>query len=130
MGAALGIGICLAALNVKYRDIKHVIPFFLQVWLRYTGRISDQPCSRALAVALQFESNDERGGRVPVNSSWHVHGTRSYVRSFCRHGIALDGQRTLLLFPKNGTHIRRRRIKMCLVGTRDDLSNAGGTLSN
>jgi hypothetical protein len=129
MGAALGIGICLAALNVKYRDIKHVIPFFLQVWLRYTGRISDQPCSRALAVALQFESNDERGGRVPVNSSWHVHGTRFYVRSFCRHGIALDGQRTLL-FPKNGTHIRRRRIKMCLVGTRDDLSNAGGTLSN
>ena len=36
MGAALGIGIWLAALNVKYRDVKHVIPFFLQVWLFVT----------------------------------------------------------------------------------------------
>jgi homopolymeric O-antigen transport system permease protein len=33
MGSALGIGIWLAALNVKYRDVKHIVPFFLQVWL-------------------------------------------------------------------------------------------------
>jgi lipopolysaccharide transport system permease protein len=36
LGAALGIGIWLAALNVKYRDVKHIVPFFLQVWLFVT----------------------------------------------------------------------------------------------
>jgi homopolymeric O-antigen transport system permease protein len=36
MVAALGIGIWLAALNVKYRDVKYVVPFFLQVWLFVT----------------------------------------------------------------------------------------------
>jgi lipopolysaccharide transport system permease protein len=36
MGAALGIGIWLAALNVRYRDVKHIVPFFLQVWLFLT----------------------------------------------------------------------------------------------
>ena len=36
MGAALGIGIWLAALDLKYRDVKHLIPFFLQGWLLVT----------------------------------------------------------------------------------------------
>jgi lipopolysaccharide transport system permease protein len=36
LGAALGIGIWLAALNVKYRDAKHIVPFFLQIWLFVT----------------------------------------------------------------------------------------------
>jgi homopolymeric O-antigen transport system permease protein len=36
MGAALGIGIWLAALNVKYRDVKHIVPFFIQLWLFIT----------------------------------------------------------------------------------------------
>lgn len=33
---ALGIGIILSALNVKYRDIKYVIPFAVQIWLFVT----------------------------------------------------------------------------------------------
>jgi lipopolysaccharide transport system permease protein len=32
-GAALGVGLWLSALNVEYRDVKHVIPFLVQVWL-------------------------------------------------------------------------------------------------
>jgi lipopolysaccharide transport system permease protein len=31
--AALGIGLWLSALNVRYRDIRHVIPFLTQCWL-------------------------------------------------------------------------------------------------
>jgi lipopolysaccharide transport system permease protein len=31
--AALGIGLWLSALNVQYRDIRHVIPFLTQCWL-------------------------------------------------------------------------------------------------
>lgn len=31
--AALGVGIGLSALNVRFRDVRHVVPFFLQVLL-------------------------------------------------------------------------------------------------
>jgi len=33
MAAALAPGIWLAALNVRYRDVRHVIPFLVQIWL-------------------------------------------------------------------------------------------------
>jgi lipopolysaccharide transport system permease protein len=29
----IGVGTWLSALNVRYRDVSHVVPFFLQVWL-------------------------------------------------------------------------------------------------
>ncbi len=34
--AVLGIGMCFAALTVSYRDVAHVIPFLLQLWLFLT----------------------------------------------------------------------------------------------
>jgi lipopolysaccharide transport system permease protein len=33
MAAAIGVGSGLAALNVKYRDVRYVVPFLLQLWL-------------------------------------------------------------------------------------------------
>jgi lipopolysaccharide transport system permease protein len=33
---SLGVGMWLAALNVKYRDIRHAIPFLIQVWMFVT----------------------------------------------------------------------------------------------
>ena len=33
MGVAIGVGSWLAALNVKYRDVRYVVPFLLQLWL-------------------------------------------------------------------------------------------------
>jgi lipopolysaccharide transport system permease protein len=33
MGTAVGVGAWLAALNVKYRDVRFVVPFLLQLWL-------------------------------------------------------------------------------------------------
>jgi lipopolysaccharide transport system permease protein len=33
MGTAVGVGSLLAALNVRYRDIRYVVPFLLQLWL-------------------------------------------------------------------------------------------------
>ena len=32
MAAALGVGAWLSALNVKYRDVRFVVPFFVQIW--------------------------------------------------------------------------------------------------
>jgi lipopolysaccharide transport system permease protein len=31
--AALGCGLWLSALNVQFRDVRHVVPFLMQVWL-------------------------------------------------------------------------------------------------
>ena len=33
IAVALGIGIWFSALNVKYRDVRHVLPFLTQVWM-------------------------------------------------------------------------------------------------
>lgn len=33
LGAAFGVGLWLAALNVRYRDVSYIIPFVIQVWL-------------------------------------------------------------------------------------------------
>jgi lipopolysaccharide transport system permease protein len=31
--AALGVGIWLSALHVKYRDVAHLVPFIIQIWM-------------------------------------------------------------------------------------------------
>jgi len=36
VGAALGIGLWLSALNVQYRDVRHLIPFLTQFWFFIT----------------------------------------------------------------------------------------------
>jgi homopolymeric O-antigen transport system permease protein len=43
----LGVGIWLAALNVQYRDVRYVVPFFVQIWLFVTPVI--YPSGRVLA---------------------------------------------------------------------------------
>jgi lipopolysaccharide transport system permease protein len=35
--AALGVGLFLSAVNVRYRDVPYVIPFMLQIWLYLSG---------------------------------------------------------------------------------------------
>lgn len=35
-GTALGVGMWLCALNVQYRDVRYVVPFFVQIWLFVT----------------------------------------------------------------------------------------------
>jgi lipopolysaccharide transport system permease protein len=34
--SSLGLGLCLAAINVKYRDVRYVLPFFIQLLLFVT----------------------------------------------------------------------------------------------
>jgi lipopolysaccharide transport system permease protein len=33
MGVALGVGLWLSAMNVKYRDVRYAIPFMIQLWM-------------------------------------------------------------------------------------------------
>jgi lipopolysaccharide transport system permease protein len=52
---SLGIGLWLAALNARYRDVSHVVPFLIQVWMyaspvAYSSRLI--PAEWRLAYAL------------------------------------------------------------------------------
>ncbi len=53
--AALGVGTLLAALNVRYRDFRYVIPFLVQVWMFATPSVYmevAQPSSPAASLAV------------------------------------------------------------------------------
>lgn len=47
LAIGLGVGIWLAALNVEYRDVRYVVPFFIQMWLFVTPVI--YPASKVVA---------------------------------------------------------------------------------
>lgn len=34
--AAVAVGVCLSALNVRYRDVRYTIPFLVQLWFYAT----------------------------------------------------------------------------------------------
>jgi lipopolysaccharide transport system permease protein len=44
---SLGVGMWLSALNVQFRDVRYVVPFFLQIWLFVTPVI--YPMSKVTA---------------------------------------------------------------------------------
>jgi lipopolysaccharide transport system permease protein len=65
--AALGVGVLFAALAVKYRDVKHIIPFMVQLWMFVTptiymhgndsldsGMLSILPFNPAYGLILNF----------------------------------------------------------------------------
>ncbi|HEY4718010.1 MAG TPA: ABC transporter permease [Anaerolineales bacterium] len=52
---ALGVGLWLAALNVHYRDVRHIIPFLTQFWM--------------LATPIAYEAN-EIFDRLPQGFEW------------------------------------------------------------
>lgn len=53
LAAALGLGLWFAALNVKYRDVRYVLPFIMQLWLfaspvAYSTSLIESPTARTL----------------------------------------------------------------------------------
>jgi lipopolysaccharide transport system permease protein len=52
IGVSLGIGLWLSALNVKYRDVRYVVPFFVQLWLFISPVI--YPASKATSKLQQM----------------------------------------------------------------------------
>ncbi len=49
---ALGVGMWLSALNVQYRDVRYVVPFFVQLWLFVTPVI--YPASKVTAKLAEL----------------------------------------------------------------------------
>lgn len=55
LATALGVGLWFAALNVRYRDVRYVLPFVLQVWLfltpvAYPSSLIEQPWRTVYAI--------------------------------------------------------------------------------
>ena len=53
--AALGVGLWLAALNVRYRDVRYAVPFLTQLWLfatpiAYPSSLLDEPARTVYAL--------------------------------------------------------------------------------
>ena len=60
---ALGVGLWLSALNVRYHDVRYTVPFMVQTLVVcHPRRLPQQPAGRALAHALRHQP-DGRGGR-------------------------------------------------------------------
>jgi lipopolysaccharide transport system permease protein len=83
---ALGAGLWLTALTVKYRDFRFVVPFLLQVGLFLSRRFQhEQPAQ--LAVALFAEPDGRGDRRIPlVPASRRTCAQSGQPRRFRRHG--------------------------------------------
>lgn len=60
--AALGFGAALAALNVAYRDVRHALPFLMQLWLFATPSVY-------LDASEPRPATEQRGGDESVRSA-------------------------------------------------------------
>ena len=112
LGTALGVGAWLAALNVKYRDVRYVVPFLLQLWLFATP------------VFISFDGLNlaSRGRRCSGSTRWPARSRasagrcsaasgRSSRRSHSRPSAAVvllvGGAR---LLPAHGADLCRHRL--------------------
>jgi lipopolysaccharide transport system permease protein len=55
VAAALGVSAALSAINVRYRDVRYVVPFAIQLWLfatpvAYSSSLIDQPWRTVYAI--------------------------------------------------------------------------------
>ena len=55
VAAALGVSAALSALNVRYRDVRYVVPFAIQIWLfaspvAYPSSLIDEPWRTLSAI--------------------------------------------------------------------------------
>ena len=104
--AALGSGLWLAALNVEYRDVRYVVPFFVQLWLFVTPVI--YPTSRLSAKLTELGLPVWLSGLNPMTGV--VEGFRwALLGSGSRPGpiLAASASVTLVLLVSGAFYFRR-----------------------
>jgi lipopolysaccharide transport system permease protein len=106
LGSALGVGIWLSPLNVWYRDIRYVVPFFVQLWLFVTPVI--YPASRASAKLAEIGLPAWLLGLNPMAGvvegfRWALLGTGSRPGPIILASVAV----TLLLLVSGTLYFRR-----------------------
>ena len=68
---AVGVGCWLSAINVRFRDVRYVVPFAIQLWLFATpGRLPEQPPRGALADDLGDEPDGRRSSKGSAGRPW------------------------------------------------------------
>lgn len=83
---ALGAGLFLSAWNVKYRDVGHMLPFFLQLWLfvspvAYPSSLV--PVRWRFFYSLNPMAGAVEGFRHALAGSQAMHGTEIWKASLC-----------------------------------------------
>lgn len=76
---ALSVGMILAALNVRYRDVKHAIPFIIQLWLFVTPIIYPSSILKGYAPLMAL---NPLGGLIEAFRGCLIPGTALPGRSF------------------------------------------------
>ena len=65
--AALGMSFLLSALNVRYRDVKYVLPFLTQLWMFATPVVySSASLEPAMVDAIRPQPDGRRRRRLPL----------------------------------------------------------------
>lgn len=87
--AAMGLGLYLAAINVKYRDVRYALPFFIQIMMYVTPVIypvemlDNHPIAKALMIWLNPISGVITNARAGIlgNSSidWNILGISLFM---------------------------------------------------
>lgn len=96
---ALAIGMCMSALNVKYRDVRHVLPFLIQLWMFATPIIypaSIVPAKWRWALALNPLTGIIENGRAAL-----------FGRKFDWVALGISGVVTLILLVVSAYTFRR-----------------------
>jgi lipopolysaccharide transport system permease protein len=106
IGAALGVGMWLSALNVEYRDVRYVVPFFVQLWLFVTPVI--YPASTVAAKLRELGLPTWLYGLNPMAGvvegfRWALLGTGSRPGSVLLASVAV----TVLLLASGAFYFRK-----------------------
>ena len=107
---ALGTGLWLSAMNVKFRDVRYVVPFLIQFWLfatpiAYPSSLLDEPWRTIYGINPM--AGVVEGFRWALLGSGNAPGPMVVHVVACRPDAAR--QRRLLL-PANGKDVRRSRL--------------------
>ena len=105
--SALAVGLWLSALNVKYRDIRYVVPFLTQFWMYATPiAYSSSTDPGKVALALQPEPDDRRGGRFSLGHPGQEQPGRDFAGISAGHGYCALARRRAVLFQAHGNQFR------------------------
>ena len=114
MITALGFGLWLSALNVRYRDINHLVPFIVQIWMYVTPVIYPSTLiPGAIPLAAGPQPHDGCGSRLSLGPLGRLSGRCQPARIFIPGldpDCACRARRRHDLLPHHRTHICRHYL--------------------
>jgi homopolymeric O-antigen transport system permease protein len=103
---SLGVGMWLSALNVQFRDVRYVVPFFVQIWLFVTpviypmGKVTAKMTQLGIPIWL-YGLNPMAG--VVEGFRWALLGTRTHAGPV----LAASASVAVLLLVTGALYFRR-----------------------